>query len=96
MRAAACTPLAPITALEIGRVCALPYRDAAVEPADPPRGLGQQLEIIRRQGLRRVGVAQLLEGLTPRMTPERLAAGSNLVVPAVAHPLFAGWFPVVE
>ena len=84
------TGTAPITAPEIGRVRALPHRDAVVEPADPPRGLGQQLEIRRQQGLCRVGVAQLLEGLAPRVTPERLAAGSNPSVPAVAHRLFAG------
>ena len=66
------------------------HRDATVEPADPPRGLGQELEIFRRQGLRRVGGAQLLEGLVPRVTPERVAANNKLIVPAAPHCLFAG------
>ena len=84
------TGTAPIAALEVGRVGALMHRDAVVEPTDPPRGLGQQLEIFRRQGLGRIGVAHLLEGLAPRVAPERLAAGSEPVVPAVSHRLSAG------
>ena len=84
------TSTALVTALEIGRVRTLPNRDALVEPPDPLRGLGQQLEILRRQGLHRVGGAQLLEGLAPRMTPERFAAGSKLIVSAVSHRWFAG------
>jgi hypothetical protein len=83
------TGTAPITAPEIGRVRALPHRDAVVESADPPRGFGQQLEILRRQGLRQVGGAQLLERLAPRVTLERLAASGKLVFPAVPHRLFS-------
>jgi len=33
--------------------------------------------------LRRVGGAQLLEGLAPRVTPERVEADNKLIVPAV-------------
>jgi len=53
------------------------------------RGLGQQLEILRRQGLRQVGTAQLLERLAPRVTLERLAASGKLVFPAVSRRLFS-------
>ena len=88
------TGTAPITAPEIGRVRALPNRDAVVEPADPPRGLGQQLEVLRRQRLRQVDGAQPLERLAPRVTPERLAARGKLVFPAVPHRL-SRMIPVV-
>src|SRR4030095_13748967 len=83
------TGTAPITAPEIDRVRALPHRDAVVEPADPPCGLGQPLEILRRQGPRQVGGAQLLERLAPRVTLERLTASGKLVFPAVPHRLFS-------
>ncbi len=80
----------PIALGEIRGVSTVPHRDAVVEPADPLRGLGQQLEILRRQRLRSVGAAQLLEGFAPRVTLERLAAGGKLVFRVAPHWLFSG------
>ena len=84
------TNYAGLTPGEIGGVSTVPHRDAVVEPTDPLRGLGQQLEIRRRQRLRSVGAAQLLEGFAPRVTLERLAAGGKLVFRVAPHWLLSG------
>jgi hypothetical protein len=79
----------PVAPLEIRRVSTLTRSDGIVEPADPVGGVCQAFEVCGFEPLDRCGRAELLEGLVPCVTPQRVPPGRHAIVDVILHRLHA-------